>query len=282
VLAAAVALYSLIVAHRPADKQHPYGHGKVEFISAWFEASLILIAAVFIVVKTIDAMAHGVYASADTAVSGIILMSGAMVVNGGVGMYLIRVGRREGSMTLIADGKHLITDVYTSVGVLIALGLVRMTGYEIIDPIAAFVVAAYIGLMSLNLLRHAAAGIMDKQDIADEELVTRILNAHSGSSGREPRICNYHKLRHRHSGRYHWVDFHIRLPGIVDVRRAHEIATAIELEIENALGEGNATAHVEPCDERRCAPEGICGIVPGYRPPSLAGATFTPAPTDQH
>ena len=278
VLASAVAIYALVVAHRPADSEHPYGHGKVEFISAWFEASLIMGAAIFIVIKTADAIYHGAYASAETAATGIVLMSIAMVANAVVGMYLLNVGRREGSMTLIADGKHLLTDVYTTVGVLIALGLVKLTGVALIDPIAAFVLAGYIGYMSLNLLRHAAAGIMDKQDIEDEALVTRILQAHCGSSGREPRICNYHKLRHRHSGRYHWVDFHIRLPGVVDVRRAHEVATAIELEIENALGEGNATAHVEPCDERQCVPEGVCGIVPGYRPPSLAGAVFSPSP----
>lgn len=279
VLAAAVALYSLIVAHRPADLEHPYGHGKVEFISAWFEASLILAAACFIVIKTIDAMIHGAYAGPDMAISGIVLMSAAMVVNGAVGGYLLRVGRKEGSITLIADGKHLLTDVYTTVGVLIALGLVKLTGFAIIDPIAAYVVAAYIGYVSLKLLGHAAAGIMDKQDIADQVLITRILDAHCGGSGREPRICNYHKLRVRHSGRYHWVDFHIRLPGVLDVRKAHEIATAIELEIESALGEGNATAHIEPCDERQCEPTGICGIVPGYVPPSLATANFIPATT---
>ena len=281
VLAAGVALYSLIIAHRPADAEHPYGHGKVEFISAWFEASLILAAACFIVVKTIDAMIHNAYASPDMALSGIVLMSVAMVVNGIVGGYLLRVGKKEGSITLIADGKHLITDVYTTIGVLAALALVKLTGYAIIDPIAAYVVAAYIGYISLNLLRHAAAGIMDKQDVADKVLITRILDAHCGGSGREPRICNYHKLRVRHSGRYHWVDFHIRLPGVVDVRKAHEIATSIELEIESALGEGNATAHIEPCDERQCIVAGVCAIVPGYVPPSLAGVTFTRQPSTE-
>lgn len=261
VLASSVALYSLAVAHRPADKQHPYGHGKVEFISAWFEASMIMMAAVFIVIKTIDAISHGQIASAETAIEGIVLMSAAMIINGIVGGYLIVTGKKQGSMTLIADGKHLLTDVWTSVAVLIALFLVKWTGYRMLDPITAFIVAAYIAWSSANMLRHAAAGLMDKQDEADEKLITGILDSHCSGEGRMPRICNYHKLRHRHSGRYHWVDFHIRLPGAVDVRQAHEIASAIEMEIESAIGEGNATAHVEPCEQSVCGGKMPCPIV---------------------
>jgi cation diffusion facilitator family transporter len=281
VLASGVALYSLVVAHRPADAEHPYGHGKVEFISAWFEASMIMGAAVFIIIKTIDALSHGEIARQESAMAGIILMSAAMVVNGVVGLYLIRTGRRQGSMTLVADGKHLLTDVWTSIGVLIALGLVKWTGWALFDPIAAFLVAGYIAWSSAKMLRHAAAGIMDKQDIEDERVITQILDSHCGAAGREPRICNYHKLRHRHSGRYHWVDFHIRLPETVTVRRAHEVASSIEEEIEAAVGEGNATAHVEPCDRSVCVPPGNCNLVTTYVPlPQGSGALLT-APPEQ-
>lgn len=264
VLASSVALYSLIVAHRPADKLHPYGHGKIEFVSAWFEAAMIIAAAVFIVAKTGEAMYYGNYARADTAGIGIVLIALTIIANGAVGATLLFIGRRQNSLVLIADGRHLLTDVVTSAGVLIALGLVKFTGIRIIDPIAALLVAAYITWTGVQLLRHATGGIMDKQDIEDDRVITLILDSHCGSTGKEPRICNYHKLRHRHSGRYHWVDFHIRLPGHCDVYQAHEIASSIEMEIEAALGEGNATAHVEPCDLRQCEPQGVCGIVPDY------------------
>lgn len=263
VLASSVALYSLVVAHRPANAQYPYGHGKIEFLSAWFEASLILAAGVFIVAKTIDAVLHNSYAEADVSMIGIGLMAMAMVANGAVGVYLIGVGRRTGSMTLVADGRHLLTDVWTSVGVLAALGAVRLTGMRWLDPLAAFGVALFIALSGMKLLRGASAGLMDKQDQEDERIIGHILDSHCGAEGKTPRICSYHKLRHRHSGRYHWVDFHIRLPEHVNVRQAHDVASAIEYEIESAIGEGNATAHVEPCDVS-CGSAGQCRLLAEY------------------
>ena len=94
---------------------------------------------------------------------------------------------------------------------------------------------------------------MDRQDLADAQLLKTILSAHASPQGKEPRICAYHKLRHRHSGRYHWVDFHILLPADCTIQRGHEVAKSIEREIEHALGEGDATAHVEPCTSEDCA-----------------------------
>ncbi|HWB53633.1 MAG TPA: cation transporter dimerization domain-containing protein, partial [Tepidisphaeraceae bacterium] len=99
----------------------------------------------------------------------------------------------------------------------------------------------------------SAQGLMDQQDLADEAMLQKILDTHVGPAGRDPKICSYHKLRHRHSGRYHWVDFHIMLPADWSVRQGHDAASAIEFEIENALGEGNATAHIEPCIDPNCA-----------------------------
>ncbi|HEX2971449.1 MAG TPA: cation diffusion facilitator family transporter [Tepidisphaeraceae bacterium] len=252
VLAAGAAFYSLMVAHWPADAQHPYGHGKVEFLSAGFEGSLILLAAVFIVARTILGLVQGHWLQEEQLDVGLLLMIFAMLTNGGVGLYLIRTGRRQRSVTLLADGKHLVSDAYTSIGVLAALGVVWLTGWVWADPIGALAVAGYIGWMGIELLRGAGAGLMDKQDLEDEQLLRRLLDAHVGREGKEPRICTYHKLRHRHSGRYHWVDFHIMVPSHFSVDQGHAIASAIEYEIEQALGEGNATAHVEPCHDRPC------------------------------
>ncbi len=262
VLASIVALTALHIAHTPADEEHPYGHGKAEFLSAWFEGSMVLLAGVFIIIKTIDAVSHDALVEPGKADIGLILVAIAMLINGVVGLYLVRTGRRHGSLTLEADGKHLLSDVYSSIGVLVALGLVRLTGIKWFDPAMAILMAFWIIWMASGLLRRAGAGLMDKQDLDDNRALQAILDSHCGPAGREPRICNYHKLRHRHTGRYHWVDFHIRLPDDVDVRRAHEIATAIELEIEASIGEGNATAHIEPCARDHCQPDGTCGIRP--------------------
>jgi cation diffusion facilitator family transporter len=257
VVASIVAAYSLFLAHQPPDPQHPYGHGKVEFLSAGFEGGMILLAACVIAFRAVEEMIRG--PSAHQLDWGLLLIFLAGVVNGVAGLFLLILGRRRHSMTLIADGKHLLSDAITSAGVLVALLIMWFRPRWVwIDPIAALLVAAYIAYMGTHLLSESAAGLMDRQDAADEKLLREILDAHAGTSAaREPRICSYHKLRHRHSGRYHWIDFHMMVPSDWDVARGHQVASAIEHEIEQALGEGNATAHVEPCRSafcRTCAP----------------------------
>jgi len=180
-------------------------------------------------------------------------MAVAMAVNGGVGLYLVRTGRRQGSLTLVADGNHLFSDAVTSAAALVALALVRFTGWAWADPGVAIAIALYIGTTGLHLLRRAYAGLMDEQDVDDDRQIRSILDAHVGRAGQEPRICSYHKLRHRHSGRYHWVDFHLVVDARMNVDAGHRLASSIEYEIEQRLGEGNATAHVEPCRGEECA-----------------------------
>jgi cation diffusion facilitator family transporter len=254
VAASSVAMYALVVAHSPADTDHPYGHGKIEFLSAHFEGGMIVLAAIAIGIKAIEGLFKP--APVQQLGAGIILIAAAMLINGGVGFALIRVGRRQGSMTLEADGNHLMSDAITSAAALAALAVVKLANWPLADPIAAILIAIYIGWMGILLLRRSSAGLMDRQDANDERLLRQILDSHIGVKGKEPKICSYHKLRHRHSGRYHWVDFHIMVPGTLDIDRGHAIASAIEYEIEQALGEGNATAHIEPCKERPCELEG--------------------------
>jgi cation diffusion facilitator family transporter len=252
VLAASFATYSIVLAHRPADKGHPYGHGKIEFFSAGLEGSMILLAAVLIVGKVgVGILQHRPSATGQLG-AGLLLLSGALLVNGGFGLYLWYRGRSLGALTLEASGIHLMTDAIDSVVVLAAIFIVRLTGWRWVDNTAALLVATYIGLMGLRLVRRSAGGLMDEQDATDQNLLRRILDGHIGPDGKEPRICSYHKLRHRHSGRYHWVDFHILVPAWWDIRTAHEAASSIEYEIELALHEGNATAHVEPCLDQKC------------------------------
>jgi cation diffusion facilitator family transporter len=254
VLASFFALYAISLAHQPADAKHPYGHGKVEFLSAGFEGGMILIAALVIAARVVQDLTHG--ARVEVNGLGLALVTAAMLVNGGMGFYLVATGRKHGSITLQADGKHLLTDAVTSAGVLVALSLVRLTGWKILDPLAALLVAIYIGYIAAGLIKQAAAGLMDAQDQGDEQRLAALLDSHVGPAGKPPQICSYHKLRHRHSGRYHWVEFHLVVPAKLSVAHGHEIASAIEYEIEQLLGEGNATAHIEPCVDAVC---GQCG-----------------------
>lgn len=264
VIASVVAAWSLFLAHQPPDPQHPYGHGKAEFLSAGFEGGMMLLAAGVILSRAVEEMVRG--PDAHQLDFGLLLILLAGVVNGAVGVLLLRVGRASGSVTLTADGQHLLSDAVTSAAVLLALAAMWLRpAWTWVDPIAAVIVALYIAAMAVRLLGQSAAGLMDRQDVEDEKLLRRILDAHVGSPGSadtggaggagavEPRICSYHKLRHRHSGRYHWVDFHLVVPADWDVAHGHEVASSIEHEIERALGEGNATAHVEPCVKGECA-----------------------------
>jgi cation diffusion facilitator family transporter len=256
VLASAFAAYAIFYAHRPADREHPYGHGKIEFMSAGFEGGMIFVAALVIAYHAVEAMLRPPPIEALGRGLGLVLMGAAMAVNGAMGMFLIRSGRRHGSLTLEADGRHLFADAVTSAAAIVALLLVRLTGWPIVDPICALLIAVYITYTAVGLMRTGAAGLLDEQDLQDQALLTRILDGHLAPAGKPPLICSYHKLRHRHSGRYHWVDFHIMVPPALTIDQGHAIASAIEYEIEQALGEGNATAHVEPCVDVAC---GQCG-----------------------
>jgi len=251
VAAAGFAIYSLYLAHLPADTEHPYGHGKIEFFAAGFEGGMIVLAAAAATVNALETYLH-VHATSTRLGLGFALMGSTLAVNGSVGWLLVRIGRRTGSITLVADGKHLLSDAVSTVFALASLVLMHLTGKLWIDPLIALIVAGYIAWVGIALLRHAAAGLMDRQDREDQALLERILDSHVGTAGADPQICSYHKLRHRHSGRYHWVDFHIMVPAHWDVRHGHEVASRIEYEIEQALLEGNATAHVEPCKDADC------------------------------
>jgi cation diffusion facilitator family transporter len=248
VLASCVALWALALAHTPPDENHPYGHGKIEFVSAGFEGGMILLAAVFVFVQTVDSVIFQ-DTKPQRVDTGLWLVTIATLVNAAVGALLVRVGKKQASLTLEADGYHLLADAITSVGVMVALLVVYFTGFTWADPIAAVLIAIYIARTGLKLVRKSFGGLMDQQDADDEKRLVAILDSHTGQHAIEPKICSYHKLRHRHSGRYHWVDFHLVVPAHLSIKQGHEIASKIEYEMELMLRYGNATAHVEPCGE---------------------------------
>ncbi len=252
VAASSFAAYSLFLAHQPADSEHPYGHGKVEFLSAGFEGGMILLAAMVMIAQAVLEAVQTGGPQIRNVEWGLALTLAAGAINALLGLFLIRSGRKHRAIALEADGRHLLSDAITSAAVIAGLVAVKLTHWTYADPLAAIAVALYVARMGVGMLRTSAAGLMDEQDLEDQRLLRRILDAHVGPTGTEPRICSYHKLRHRHSGRYHWVDFHIVVPAQWDVRHGHQVASTIEYEIEQALATGNATAHVEPCQDESC------------------------------
>lgn len=250
VIASGFALFAISYSHQPADRSHPYGHGKVEFFSAAIEGSMILLAAIVILARAVQELWIGPTVSSPGI--GIVLLAITMVANAVIGISLIRRGKSSGSIALEADGHHLMSDVVTSGVVLVALLLVRQTGIVAIDPICAILMSFYIAWVGVRLVRRSAAGLMDEQDPEDDRKICALLDSHMGANAVEPRICSYHKLRHRHVGRYHWIDFHLVVPGTWDIALAHRAASEIEHEIEQMLGHADATAHVEPCIIEAC------------------------------
>lgn len=251
VVASLVALWAISHAHRPADRSHPYGHGRFELLSAALEGGMIAIAAAAIMLRSVDALLRGEVAL-QSIDAGLALLVVTVVVNGAVGGALRRIGRRGGSPALAADGMHLLSDAVTTLVAISALLVVRLTGWTWIDPASAIVVAIGIGVMGVRVVRRALGDLVDEQDPRDAAAVESILASHCGPEGLEPRICSWHALRVRHVGREHWIDFHMMVPAGSDVRSAHAAASAIEHEIERRIGPGDATAHIEPCEDPAC------------------------------
>jgi cation diffusion facilitator family transporter len=247
VVAALLLLYSLIVAARPADRDHPYGHGKVEFFSAGVEGTLIAVAALAILVQAGGDLLRG--PELRNLDLGLVILAGLAVANGALGSWLIRVGRRHHSLALEADGRHLWTDVVTSVGVLVGLGAVRMTGITLLDPLIAIAVALNILREGWKLVRRAVGGLMDEADGATLERVVESL-----ARERPPWWIDVHGLRAWRSGAVHHIDLHVGVPRYFDADRLHEIDDDIRQAALRALeAPGDVLVHFDPCRPRLCS-----------------------------
>ncbi len=247
VAAAVFALGGLVFAGRPADRNHPYGHGKVEFFSAAFEGGLIAFAAVLIIYEVGLALIRGPEVRQIEAGLGIVLAAG--LVNLLLGLYLVRTGRRYRSLTLVADGKHVLSDFWTSVGIVAGLLLVRATGLAWLDPVVAALVALNLMWTGVRLVRHAAGGLLDEEDTA---LLNRLLGALAAHVGQG--VIRVHHLRAIRAGRFHHVDAHLVVPEFWSVDRAHELAETLAGRVIDELGvEGELVFHTDPCHRAYCA-----------------------------
>jgi len=242
--AAVLALLMLSVAARPPDDNHHFGHDKAEYFSAAVEGVLIFVAAVIIIVSAVDRLLHPV--ELESLSIGVLIAALAAGVNGVVGMILMRAGRRHRSPTLIADGKHLWTDVVTSVGVVVGIGLVAITGWVILDPIVAILVGLNIIVTGVKLVRDSTQGLMDVT--LPEEENAKIAAILAGFSNDD---VLFHGLRTRLSGSQRFANVDILVPGKWTVQHSHDLIEDVEKAVDASFPGIEMQVHLEPKEDPR-------------------------------
>jgi len=247
---AVAALYAVHVANQPADRQHQFGHHKAEYFSAVLEGVLIVMAALLIFHKAYDALL--VPRTIDQPVEGILINGMATAINAGWSYFLITWGRRQRSPALVADGWHLFTDVATSIGVLMGLALVALTGWQILDPALAALVAANILWAGWKLVKESVSGLMDEAVTAEVARQIRQVISASGEGA-----IQAHDVKTRTAGRVTFIEFHLVVPGKMTVAASHDICDRIEAALKETVLGAQVQIHVEPEAEAKHA-----GIVP--------------------
>ncbi|MCE8510233.1 cation transporter [Ruegeria pomeroyi] len=239
VATAIAALIAIRIAARPADASHPYGHHKAEFFSAVLEGVMIIVAALLIL--------HEAYAgflaprAMDLPVEGLLVNGAATVINTFWAWVLVRRGRAARSPALVADGKHLFTDVITSAGVALGILLAIVTGWWLLDPLMAALVAVNILWSGFHLVRQSLSGLMD--EAVSEDTLAKVRDIISREAGG---AVEAHDLRTRHAGQATFIDFHLVVPGETTVFDAHEICDRVEAALKEAVEGAKITIHVEP------------------------------------
>ena len=244
IVAAVVALFALRTAMKPADAMHHFGRGKAEYFSASIEGFMILLAALIIVYTAIDRIISP--RELEQIGWGLTISTVAAVINGGAALILLRAGKLHRSPVLIADGKHLMTDVWTSVGVIVGVGLVVVTGWNRLDGIVALAVGLNIIVTGINLLRSSTAGLMDKA-LSDEDhlKIVKVLTKYESDE------VKFHALQTREAGRQRFVSMHVLVPGAWTIQKGHDLSENLEADIIAELPETIITTHVEPLEDER-------------------------------
>jgi cation diffusion facilitator family transporter len=243
-VAAVVALIALKVSARPADRNHHFGHTKAEYFSAAVEGVMIFIAAASIVFFAIERLLMP--RPLEQVGAGLVISMVASLLNGATALVLLRAGRRHKSISLKADGKHLMTDVHTSAGVLAGIGLAGITGWDWLDPVVAVIVGINILATGLTLVRESTAGLMDVALPEDENQRLQGILAGCAKDG-----VRYHLMRTRESGSRQFMEFHLLVPDRWTVKQGHDyledLADRIVVEFPRMV----VTGHLEPIDDPR-------------------------------
>ena len=241
-VAALGAFLALRTAALPPDEEHAYGHTKAEYFSSALESVLIIAAAIGIAVTAIGRLLEP--QPLENVGLGLAVTLAAAGVNGGVGLLLLRSGRRLRSAALRADGQHLLTDVWTSLGVVAGVFLVWLTGWLVLDPLIALLVAGNILWIGIRLLKDTAQGLLDTALPSEEQEIISSIQARYEEAGVE-----FHALRTRSAGRRRFISMHVLVPGSWSVKRGHDLSERIEKDITQALPMSTVFIHIEPLED---------------------------------
>jgi cation diffusion facilitator family transporter len=241
-VAAIIAVWALTIAVRPADATHSYGHSKAEYFSSAAEGALITLAAALIAIAAVPRLLHP--QPIEQAGLGLLIAGIASAINGGVAFVLSRAGTRLRSIALRADARHLLTDVWTTAGVLLGVGLVALTGWYILDPIIALLVAANILWSGWGLLHESGLGLLDTAlPAADQRAIHGVLDAFRA------RGVDFHALRTRQAASRRFVSLHVLVPGEWSVHQGHDLEEEVEDALRHALPETTVFTHLEPRED---------------------------------
>jgi cation diffusion facilitator family transporter len=251
-VAAIIAFFGVRAADKPADREHPFGHGKWENVSGTVEAVLIFVAAIWIIYEAVKRILHG--AEVELLGWGIAVMLVSVIANTLVSRHLFKIAKATDSVALEADAQHLRTDVMTSAGVLTGLALVQFTGLTVLDPIIAMAVALIIIKAAYDILKKSFGGIVDTGlPDGEEKLIAEVLREHRAQ------LTGFHSLRTRKAGAQRFAELHLVMPRAASVEEAHRMCDHLENDLRERLPRLEITLHVEPCDEECEECEVVCG-----------------------
>ena len=240
IFAVAFVVYGYYLSLKPADDDHHYGHERIELLSVGAEGAIIVAAALTIIYYAVQSLITGIVI--ENMGTGLIMLIGAALINLGLGSYVVSVGKKHNSMIAISNGRHTLTDVWTSAGVVAALVIIHFTGWLFIDIIISLGIAAYISFEGYRLLRFSVKGIMDERNPETDAALRGVLEAELPGH-----ITGWHHLRHRTSGRTTWVELHLVFADNISLEAAHADATRLERRLIDALKtDGVITLHLEP------------------------------------
>ncbi|HVI43798.1 MAG TPA: cation diffusion facilitator family transporter [Chitinophaga sp.] len=247
VVAGGFASYSIYLSGKPKDANHPYGHGKVEFFSIGFEGAMIFFAGILILVKAAQYFIEP--RELHEMDNGFWLLGATTVANLLLGVFLLRSGRQLNSITISGNGQHIMTDVYSSVGLMIALGIIRITGWNWLDPAVSVLMGGLILTKGYQLMRRSISGLMDETDMQVVDKVIAILSGH-----RIPDWIDVHNMRVQQYGNNYHIDCHLTVPYYLELSEAHDVMKKVEVLVNKEFegGEVEFFIHMDPCIPSCC------------------------------